>query len=56
VIALMLVTVGVCGIVFGPFHKGVLLLAITDSHGVDSGDLPFIVLLAVAVWLACSPE
>jgi hypothetical protein len=55
VIALVLATTAVCGIVFGPIHKGSLLLAITDSHGVDSGDLPFIVLLAMATWLVRRP-
>ena len=56
VIALALVTAAVCGIVFEPFNKGSLVLAITDKHGVDSGDLPFIILLALAAWLARRPR
>jgi hypothetical protein len=54
-IALVLVTMGVSGIVFEPLHKGVFLFAITDSHGVDTGDVPFIILLGVAAWLARHP-
>ncbi len=50
-IALVLVTVAVCGIVFEPNGKGSVLLAITPKHGVDTGDLPFIVLLVIAAWL-----
>jgi hypothetical protein len=51
-ISLVLVTGAVCGIVFEPIGKGSILLAITHKHGVDTGDLPFIVLLMVAAWLA----
>jgi hypothetical protein len=52
VIALVLVTVAVCGIVFESVGKGSVLLAITGKHGIDTGDLPFIALLLIATWLA----
>jgi hypothetical protein len=51
-VALVLVTTAVCGIVFEPIGKGSVLLAITYKHGVDTGDLPFIALLVIAAWLA----
>jgi hypothetical protein len=54
VIALVLVTAAVCGIVFEPVGKGSVLLTLTDKHGIDTGDLPFIALLVIATWLARS--
>jgi hypothetical protein len=52
IIALVLVTTAVCGIVFEPIDKGSVMFSITHKHGVDTGDLPFVVLLVVAAWLA----
>jgi hypothetical protein len=48
-----LLAVGAIGlVVIEPFPKGATLLALTEHHGVDAGDLPSIILLLVAVWLA----
>jgi hypothetical protein len=50
-LALALVTVAACMLVTEPFPKGVVLVSLTQSHGVDAGDLPALVLLVVAGWL-----
>ena len=51
-VAVTLVVLAVALIVTEPFDKGVVLLSITSSHGVDAGDLPAVCLLATAAWLA----
>lgn len=51
VLALALVTVAILMLVTEPFPKGVVLVSLTESHGVDAGDLPALVLLVVAGWL-----
>jgi hypothetical protein len=52
ILALALVTVAACTLVAEPFPKGVVLLTLTESHGVDAGDLPALVLLLLAGWFA----
>jgi hypothetical protein len=42
----------VVAIVAEPFPKGWVLVSFTPEHGIDAGDLPALVLLAVAAWLA----
>jgi hypothetical protein len=51
-LALALVTVAACIIAAEPFPKGAVLFSLTESHGVDAGDLPALALLLVAGWLA----
>ena len=51
-LALVLVTVAACMLAAEPFPKGAVLLSLTESHGVDAGDLPAMVLLLLAGWLA----
>jgi hypothetical protein len=48
------VTVAACTLVAEPFPKGAVLFSLTESHGVDAGDLPALVLLLVAGWFARS--
>jgi hypothetical protein len=50
--AVILAVVAVGLVVAEPFPKGDTLLALTDHHGVDTGDIPAIVLLLTAAWLA----
>ena len=50
--ALVLAAVAVGLVVVEPFPKGGVLLSLTESHGVDVGDLPAVALLLVAVYLA----
>ena len=50
--ALVLAAVAIGLVVAEPFPKGDTLLALTEHHGVDAGDLPAIALLLVAAWLA----
>ena len=51
-LALAMVTVAACMLAAEPFPKGAVLFTLTASHGVDAGDLPALVLLVVAGWLA----
>jgi hypothetical protein len=51
-VAVVLAVVAIVLVIAEPFPKGDTLLALTEHHGVDTGDLPAIVLLLVAVWLA----
>ena len=51
-LALAMVTVAACMLAAEPFPKGAVLFTLTTSHGVDAGDLPALVLLLVAGWLA----
>jgi hypothetical protein len=39
-------------VVAEPFPKGALLVSLTESHGIDAGDLPALGLLLVAGRLA----
>lgn len=52
ILALALVTVAACMLAAEPFPKGAVLFSLTESHGVDAGDLPALVLLLLAGWLA----
>jgi hypothetical protein len=54
ILALALVTVAACMLVAEPFPKGAVLFTLTESHGVDAGDLPALVLFLVAGWFARS--
>jgi hypothetical protein len=51
-VAVVLAVVAIVLVVAEPFPKGDTLLAFTDNHGVDTGDIPAIVLLLTAAWLA----
>jgi hypothetical protein len=51
-VAAVLAAVAVAAIVVEPFPATPVLLSITRAHGIDAGDLPAIVLLLVAAWLA----
>jgi hypothetical protein len=46
--------VAACTLAAEPFPKGPVLFSLTESHGVDAGDLPALVLLLVAGWFARS--
>jgi len=48
----VLAAVAIALVVQEPFPKGATLVALTEHHGVDAGDLPAIVLLLTAAWLA----
>jgi hypothetical protein len=51
-LALAVVTVAASMLAAEPFPKGAVLVSLTDSHGVDAGDLPALGLLLLAGWLA----
>jgi hypothetical protein len=51
-LALVLAVLAVLLVVAEPFPKGEVLVSLTESHGVDAGDLPVLGLLLVAGWLA----
>ena len=50
--ALLLAAVAVVLVVVEPFPKGIVLVTLTPTHGVDLGDLPALALLLVAACLA----
>jgi hypothetical protein len=50
--ALLLAVVAVVLLVVEPFPKGIVLVSLTDTHGIDLGDLPALALLLVAACLA----
>jgi hypothetical protein len=52
VLAILLAIGAVALIVGEPFPKGDVLLSVTSTHGIDVGDLPALVLLLAAAWLA----
>jgi hypothetical protein len=52
ILAVVLAAVAIGLVVVEPFPKGATLLALTEHHGVDAGDLPAIVLLLLSAWLA----
>jgi uncharacterized RDD family membrane protein YckC len=51
VAAVVLVAVAVTLIVLEPFPKGIAV-GITETHGIEAGDIPAIILLLMAAWLA----
>jgi hypothetical protein len=51
-LALALAAVAIGLVVLEPFPNGQVLLSLTDTHGVDTGDIPALALLLVAVGLA----
>ena len=50
-LALALAVLAVVLVVVEPFPKGEVLVSLTESHGVDAGDIPALALLVVAGWL-----
>ena len=52
ILALVLVAVAVGLVVVEPFPKGEVLLSLTPTHGVDTGDIPALAMLLVAACLA----
>jgi hypothetical protein len=50
--ALVLAAAAVGLVVVEPFPKGKVLISLTSTHGVDTGDIPSVALLLVAVGLA----
>ena len=48
----MLAVVAVGLVVVEPFPKGAVLLSLTPTHGVDTGDIPALAMLLVAAALA----
>lgn len=52
VLAVVLAAVAVGAIIVEPFPRFFVLLAISKTHGIDAGDVPAIMLLGVAAWLA----
>jgi hypothetical protein len=53
-LALALAVLAVLLVVVEPFPKGAVLVSLTESNGIDAGDLPAIALLVVAGRLAMS--
>ena len=51
-LALVLAAVAVALVVVEPLPKGDVLLALTRTHGIDTGDLPALALLMIAAGLA----
>jgi hypothetical protein len=49
-VALAAVAIGL--VVLEPFPKGKVLLSLTDTHGIDTGDIPALAMLLVAAALA----
>ena len=49
-VALAAVAIGL--VVLEPFPKGKVLLSLTDTHGIDTGDIPALAILLVAAALA----
>jgi hypothetical protein len=50
--ALVVAALAIGLVIVEPFPKGVVLLSLTPTHGVDVGDLPALALLVVAACLA----
>lgn len=50
--ALVLAVVAIVLVVVEPFPKGVVLVSLSDTHGIDLGDLPALALLLLAACLA----
>ena len=51
-LALVLAAVAIGLVVVEPFPKGEVLLSLTHMHGVDTGDIPALVMLLIAACLA----
>ena len=49
--ALVLAALAIGLMVVDPFPKGEVLLSLTSTHGVDSGDIPALAMLLVAAAL-----
>jgi hypothetical protein len=47
--ALVLAAVAIGLVVVEPFPKGMILLSLTDTHGIDVGDLPALALVAACL-------
>ena len=47
----MLAAVAFGLVVVEPFPKGEVLLSLTDTHGIDAGDIPALAMLLVAACL-----
>ena len=52
VLALVLAALAIGLVVVEPFPKGSLLLSLTPTHGIDTGDIPALAMLLVAAALA----
>jgi hypothetical protein len=50
--ALVLAVLAIVLVVVEPFPKGIVLVTLTPTHGIDLGDLPALALLLVAACLA----
>jgi hypothetical protein len=50
-LALALAAVAIGLLVLEPFPKGEVLLSLTDTHGVDTGDIPALAMLLVVCYL-----
>jgi hypothetical protein len=50
--ALVLAVVALVLVVVEPFPKGMVLVTLTNTHGIDLGDIPALALLLVAACLA----
>ena len=50
-LALAVAAVAIGLVVLEPFPKGEVLLSLTDTHGVDTGDIPALAMLLVAAYL-----
>jgi hypothetical protein len=50
-LALVLAAVAIGLVVVEPFPKGKVLLSLTSTHGVDTGDIPALAMLLVAAHL-----
>ena len=48
----MLAAVAIGLVVVEPFPNGQVLLSLTDTHGIDAGDIPALAMLLVAACLA----
>ena len=54
VLAVVLVVAAAAVVVLEPLPHGPVLLTLTREHGVDTGDLPAVALLLLAVWVVLS--
>jgi hypothetical protein len=52
ILAFLLVVLAIGLVVVEAIPNGVVLITLTATHGVHAGDLPVLVLLVVAGWLA----
>jgi hypothetical protein len=50
-LALALAAVAIGLVVLEPFPRGEVLLSLTDTHGVDTGDIPALAMLLVAAYI-----